>query len=622
METNAVIVNEANRIINDFIVNTAGVLARKQWHEYSTFAEVEEALRLHRLRKKFCIIDADQAASRRDFTIRKFVTSNDRKVLDRSADWYALHANAASASFLKKARELVHSLFQDVKYTYRPVASSRSVTYVEKQRVVTYHNWKRRFNSRRAELILGPGEQYLSSGGDVSHVSKIHHHKWTVTRGAEPMAKQAVKRHRAWRRVVQRDGLRLLRAHKVTRGGLSLTEWAQLVFEAGWRNRVVVVPGSRLATVPKNNDVDRLINVEPLLNVGLQKWLGQLLEQALEKVGISLDRNQKLHGLLVQQPEKYATLDFSAASDSYGVGLVKYLFPEFVTLELMKVRSNTFEYMIGDECPRERANVYACMGNGTTFAVLTIVVWALATASAGEHCPTYGDDLIVPLHAVPRVRHAFDFCGFTVNWDKSFYEGPVRESCGTYTFNGEKLRSYDIKACESYADIIITANKVRRYLQWSPWTSRWFGLWAQLCNLVGKNHVGPISDWDNPKEVVPWLEVPRDVTDVGSGLLKWFHEQTGVPAQICTGVVWKQKVIATNVAPYDLALMRIGIGSEPQRHLRGEGEWVEQKFVVANDGRLLGTVNEIRRIRRVAIERYNRWFVGPSCPRDRLDRKE
>lgn len=615
METAAVA--SANILIASFIERNARVLARKAWYEYTTFAEVEEALRLHRMRKKFCLIDDEQAQARRDRTIGKFLTQNNRNILTRSAEWYYLHENASNMWFLREARRLVHSLFSEVRFKYVPVAASRSTTYVEKRGYESYSSVKHRFAARQARLILGPGEQFLSAHGDVSQLAKIHHHTWTVTRQAEPWAKEAVWHDRAWRRVVIRDGISRLREHKVSRGALSLADWKRLVFEVGWKKRVQVVHGSRLTTVPKNNEIDRLINVEPLLNVGLQKWLGQLLEEGLQRVGISLDRNQQLHKLLVKNLD-YATIDFSAASDSYGVGLVEYLFPKDIALALMTVRSNTFEYDVTDDKGRtqvrERANVYACMGNGTTFAVLTTIVWALATAARGVHGYAYGDDLITPTRRVANVMFAFETVGFTVNRDKSFTDGPVRESCGAFTFNGEYLRSYDIKACESYADIIVTANKIRRYLDWSPWKSRWFDLWAGLCSLVGKNHYGPIADWDNPRDVVPWLESPMDSANAGSGLLEWFHQMTGVPCRIVTGVVWRQKVLEPDVPAFDLSLMRIGIGSEPTRHLRGEGEWVEQSFVVANDGRMLGSVKEIRRIRTDYIKWYNARICGPFRP--------
>lgn len=54
------IVSSANDILSMFMQEHGDRLSRKPWFDYTTYAEVDEALRLHRMRKKFCIIDSDQ----------------------------------------------------------------------------------------------------------------------------------------------------------------------------------------------------------------------------------------------------------------------------------------------------------------------------------------------------------------------------------------------------------------------------------------------------------------------------------------------------------------------------------------------------------------------------------
>lgn len=607
------IVANANDILSKFLQEHAGTLRGKAWSSYTTYAEVDEALRLHRMRKKFCVIDESQGEARREATVRKFLSNNSRRSLLRSAEWYSVQAKANP--WLAEARRLIHNLFLETESArphYKKVGGDRVVTLVKRVAPMrkSYKYWMSKFSLERAQLLLGPGEQFLSYHGDVSEVSKMHHHKWTVTRKAEPWAKQVIWEDRAWRRVVIREGIKQAGSCVRNLQGIGLKRRQSLYFELGWKAKTRVVSGSRLATVPKNNEIDRLINVEPLLNVGLQKWLGNLLESILLKAGIDLERGQSLHKKLIADPQ-WATIDFSSASDSYGLGLVKYLFPWFVYDSLMQVRSGIFQYDTrdGDDLHTfcERANVYACMGNGTTFPILTLIVWAIGRASSQHTAFAYGDDLIIRSEAAKRALHAFQFCGFAVNPDKTFIDHSVRESCGAFIFGKRYLRSYDIKACESLADVITTCNKIYRYIEWSPWKKRWLGLWASLVALVPSRYYGPPSCWDSSKELPVWCMHWTEATNGGhEGLRAWLTRNTRTQCLSVVGRVWKQATREREAPNCDLQLMRIEVGSEPIRHLRGEGEWVDQAFVVTLDGAMIGSVNGLRLQRRREAELYKR----------------
>ena len=608
------IVSSANDILSKFMQEHGGRLSRKPWFDYTTYAEVDEALRLHRLRKKFCIIDSDQEEQRRRNTIAKFLAANNRRSLLRSAEWYSVQARYNP--WLSRARTLIHSLFlEPVKpsYRYRKVGGDKRVSFVElvnTQPKASFDAWRRRFSLGMAKLLVGPGEQYLSYHGDVSEMAKIHHHKWTVTRKAEPYAKAAVWQDRAWRRAVIRAGIAEAGSCVRSLQGIGAKRRQQLYFELGWKHKTRIIAGSRLATVPKNNEIDRLINVEPLLNVCLQKWLGKLLEDVLLKAGITLEKGQSLHKKLIADP-KWATIDFSAASDSYGPGLVKYLFPDFVYDSLMKVRSGIFEYewLVKDEpCTfSESSQVYACMGNGTTFPILTLIVWAIGQAS-GEHTAfAYGDDLIINQKVAARVLHAFSFCGFTVNTEKSFIDHPVRESCGAFVFGRRYLRSFDIRACSNLADVITVCNKLYYYTRWSAWASTWYQLWASLVALVPSRYYGPPPCWDNSEELPVWCIHDTEAANGGhEGLRNWLKRNSRVQCLSVVGRVWDQARKEPGIPLFDRQLMRIDTGSEPTRHLRGEGEWKDQAFIVSIEGSLIGSVNELRLQRRREAELYSR----------------
>lgn len=54
----------------------------------------------------------------------------------------------------------------------------------------------------------------------------------------------------------------------------------------------------------------------------------------------------------------------------------------------------------------------------------------------------FGDDIIVPSYAVAELLAILDRLGFTVNTDKSFWEGSFREACGIEAWHG-----HDISPC-------------------------------------------------------------------------------------------------------------------------------------------------------------------------------
>ena len=85
------------------------------------------------------------------------------------------------------------------------------------------------------------------------------------------------------------------------------------------------------------------------------------------------------------------------------------------------------------------------MGNGFTFPLETLIFWAL-TASACEgdvdSVSVYGDDIICPRERADDVIDTLTMCGFKINLEKSFVEGPFRESCGCDYYKGIDIRPF------------------------------------------------------------------------------------------------------------------------------------------------------------------------------------
>lgn len=196
----------------------------------------------------------------------------------------------------------------------------------------------------------------------------------------------------------------------------------------------------RIDTVPKNAKTDRVIAVEPRGNGFLQKGIGRYFRDQLRTVGVDLD-NQGRNQYLASQAEvlNLSTLDLKAASDSVSKELVWALFPYDWACAMDDTRSK--RAVMPDKTTVKTLEKFSSMGNGFTFELETLIFWSLCqvikelNGSRGE-VSVYGDDLIVPRSIASQVCIALQFFGFSVNDDKSFFDGPFFESCGKHYFHG------------------------------------------------------------------------------------------------------------------------------------------------------------------------------------------
>jgi hypothetical protein len=228
---------------------------------------------------------------------------------------------------------------------------------------------------------------------------------------------------------------------------------------------------ARVTMVPKSAKTLRAIAIEHGINIYLQKGIGAVLRSRLRKAGIDLDDqlpNQvgaylgSLLGLL-------ATIDLSMASDTVCTGLVRELLPDDWFIALNSVRSRR-ALMEGDSIITQK---FSSMGNGFTFELESLIFWALASAvSSLSHLPfarrkvlVYGDDLIVDTEIAHDLLSLLSWCGFCANADKTFLQGPFRESCGRDFFLGYDVRPFFIKKdLENLEDYFKVYNQV---LKWS-----------------------------------------------------------------------------------------------------------------------------------------------------------
>lgn len=224
-------------------------------------------------------------------------------------------------------------------------------------------------------------------------------------------------------------------------------EWETIIDDMLWiRNTNTVT------TVPKTALKRRPIAKEPMLGVYFQLGVDSIIRRALKRVGVDLDsqdanRRAALEGSLkctaLLGP---ATIDLSAASDTISIILVKRLLPYAWYKLLMELRSESGVLPSG-----ERIHYWkiSSMGNGYTFALESLIFWAISRATVnivgGQAARklsvlTYGDDIIVPRLYASSVMHYLTRSGFRVNVDKTFDSGPFRESCGADCYLGYNVR--------------------------------------------------------------------------------------------------------------------------------------------------------------------------------------
>ncbi len=218
----------------------------------------------------------------------------------------------------------------------------------------------------------------------------------------------------------------------------------------GILERLNIVRGNVVTTVPKSAKTDRVIAKEPSMNMFIQRGIGKLIRLRLKGVGIDLDdqrRNQDL-ALMGSISGDLATIDLASASDSISLGLVEWLLPPDWASAMKLCRSPQGRLPDGTWITYQKVS---SMGNGFTFELESLIFWAIANATCAhqrlgvEQVSVYGDDIIVPCAASRPLQRVLGECGFNTNVDKTFDSGPFRESCGKHYFLGRDVTPLYVK---------------------------------------------------------------------------------------------------------------------------------------------------------------------------------
>jgi hypothetical protein len=279
-----------------------------------------------------------------------------------------------------------------------------------------------------------------------------------------------------------------------------------------------IVPGNKVTTVPKSAKIDRIIAIEPDLNMYIQKGIGALIRSRLKRVLVDLDdqtNNQRM-ALLASKTGEYASIDLSSASDTVSLKLVELLLPHDWFEAIKQSRSSRGTMPDGQLITYQKVS---SMGNGFTFELESLLFWAICSSvisllkPASRRLAIYGDDLLVSVEISHTVLWLLTYFGFTPNMKKTFVKGPFRESCGKHYFQGIDVTPFYIrKDVESSDRLISVANRIR------SWSVTNFGLDSTLrcCYLATVDllpkclrkptiprSLGDIALWGDFDEVCP-----------------------------------------------------------------------------------------------------------------------
>jgi len=320
-------------------------------------------------------------------------------------------------------------------------------------------------NFKIGPLTFTNGSSFEPLGNNLSLACKLQV-PWTITPDCFDLFAKYSFWHHGLKHSVKKRFKSYCIAHKLDFRVMNRQLWARFkntknpAFEIyNFKLDVIVtyVNGNRWSSVPKTNEKDRPICLEPLCNMLVQRAVGLGLRKSLlEKLGIDLDHLADEHRNRISDP-KVATIDLSDCSDAISLKLIKYLLPSRVYNIILACRS---DMTVGPDDNYYVTKKVSSMGNGFTFDLMSLVLTALAR-SFDPGSTVFGDDIICRNEVGWAMIEALQVAGFVVNVSKTFIHSDYRESCGShYIDNIGYLTIFDQRWLVNQHDLIVTLNKV------------------------------------------------------------------------------------------------------------------------------------------------------------------
>jgi hypothetical protein len=373
-----------------------------------------------------------------------------------------------------------------------------------------------------------------------------------------------------------------------------------------------IVAGNKLSFVNKNVAVARCISTEPTVNMWFQLGLEDAMRERLSHLYcLRLEVQQDINKALARRGSKtgrLATIDLESASDSVSIGLLKRILPPDMFRWLMILRSPVTHLPNGREHVLEMVST---MGNGYTFPLQTLIFTAAVITSyrhlgikpefggsaANRNLGVFGDDIIVDSRAFSTITRLLRMMGFVVNSDKTFHEGPFRESCGGDYVSGHHCRGVYIKRLRTTQDYAVAINLLNR---WSaatgihiPRTVQYLGSRPGLLQVPGYEN-------DDAGVHLP-LDMVRGVERLSHGLIRY-------PS-------WRAKSATFSVAKDGSIVMEC---REARRNTNPEGLWLA--FLHGDIRGYRHTLRQ-RRVRYTTKHKVSSSWdtLSPQCQALRLD---
>jgi len=305
------------------------------------------------------------------------------------------------------------------------------------------------------------------------------------------------------------------------------TAWSRSLVETRpWQSRPKTVRGNIFFTVPKDGTKFRGCAKEASINVTFQLDVGRVLKDRISRIGINLLEDQLAHREAARSASihgDFATIDMSNASDTVCRVLVQLLLREDWHELLASLRA-THTRVLGKW---HRLEKFSSMGNGFTFELETIIFATLARTVIDDEggdpdsVMCYGDDLIVPTCHYKSVVAGLRLFGFTPNPNKTFAEGPFRESCGGDYWEGTPVRAHFLKELPDEPHHWISlANGLRRMAKSDPRHPRRWDVvrtaWLRALDPIpghirrcrGPESLGDVVIHDDPEKWA-WADPPN-----------------------------------------------------------------------------------------------------------------
>lgn len=464
-------------------------------------------------------------------------------------------------------------------------------------------------NLQLGEFSFPKGSEFYTTRGYNSLEARLCSSRWSCTYENFESFSKICYNHRALRVAARRRYSNWYRSK-----GFDITEKQsnRMLFEHfkdvpgrvgfnifAWKLERIIdfVYGSRWTSIPKNNDSNRPINIEPFANIITQSQLGSAFRKVL-KTEFNSDLNSlaSTHRIRISD-SSVATIDLKNASDSISMELCNFLLPKRTLKEIVSRRS---PFILGyDKCYHVPKKV-SSMGNGFTFELMSLILTAICRVLDPDSS-VFGDDIIIQKDKAPRLIELLESVGLKVNHDKSFVDGPFRESCGGNFHEKEGyVKSFDFHYPENIHDCVVILNKSLYLSDYPSFKLLYQALLrvvppalqggpchrfkdTSIFELIGQG----FNDSDEPPLIPPFFITPklrgnRVRKDLKCGLRNLCYDPEKfrvIPSFSFTARLRSPTYKHLNSSLYGKYFMYLHAGRRAKDVLHGEGRWSVVWFV-------------------------------------------